>query len=187
MITTQAAGAGAAEHVRLALEASAVRLELDPIFASRLIQPKEVIQLRLSPKLSDGKVHHYGAYIVRHSDLLGPSKGGLRIAADVEEDTVVALAMEMTLKTALIGVPFGGGKSGIRCDVRALKVEDREHLVRSFANGARRHIGPEVYVPAPDMGTSEVEMGYLKDAIAYGEGHATTRGCYVTGTEVCTY
>ncbi len=150
----------------------------------RFIEPKEVIRLRLSPRLSDGQVHHLSAWIVRHSDTLGPAKGGIRMAANVDESIISALAMEMTLKTALIDVPFGGGKAGIRVDPHQLSPDDKQVIIRSFTNLARRHIGPEVYIPAPDMGTGEKEMGYIKDSIAYGEGHATTRGCFVTGKPV---
>lgn len=174
-------GLGLVSAVSEQISASADRLKIDATAARRLIEPKEVIRMRLSPKLGDGRVNNLRAYIVRHSDLLGPSKGGIRLSADVDEAEIVALATEMTLKTALIGVPFGGGKSGIRIDPAALRGDDRETVIRSFANHARRHIGPELYVPAPDMGTGEREMAYLKDSIAYGEGYATTRGCFVTG------
>ena len=145
------------------------------------MEPKECIRLRLSPQLRDGQIHNITAYVVRHSDILGPSKGGIRMSSLVDEDMVRSLAMEMTLKTALIDVPFGGGKSGICIDPTDLHPDDKETIIRSFINHALRHIGPEVYVPAPDMGTGEREMGFIKDSIAYGEGHATTRGCYVTG------
>src|SRR5690606_12137355 len=134
-----------AAAVASCIEASGRRLGLDDDTTQRLVEPKEVIRLRLSPKLSDGRVHNLAAFIVRHSDLLGPSKGGIRVAANVDEDTVRALAAEMTLKTALIGVPFGGGKAGIRVHPSLFVGDDRELIVRGFANHARRHIGPEVY------------------------------------------
>ena len=92
-------------------------------------------------------------------------------------DDVTGLAMEMTWKCALIGVPFGGGKSGIVADPLAFSATDKETIIRNFAHNAHRHIGPLVYVPAPDMGTNETDMGHIKDAISYGMGHATTQGC----------
>ncbi len=173
--------AGSLASVTRAVQAAAAQLGLPEEEVRRFLEPKEVIRLRLSPRLCDRRVHHVPAWIVRHSDTLGPAKGGIRVAADVDEEMVSTLALEMTLKTALIGVPFGGGKTGIRVDPRTLTEEDREVLIRSFANVGRRHIGPELYVPAPDMGSGEREMGYLKDTLAYGEGYATTRGCFVTG------
>jgi glutamate dehydrogenase/leucine dehydrogenase len=172
------------DSVHRSIRAAAARMGLDPVFAERMTDTKERIRLRFSPKLSDGKVHNIVAHIVLHSTTLGPAKGGIRMAADVNEDQVAALATEMTLKTSLIGVPFGGGKSGIAVDPRGLHSDDKEAIVREFTRAACRHIGPEIYVPAPDMGTSEVEMGYIKDCISHGDGFATTRGCYVTGKPV---
>jgi len=150
----------------------------------KLRYPKERTELRLSPQFSDGRVHTITAFIVHHSDALGPCKGGIRMSSTVTLDDVTALAMEMTWKCALIGVPFGGGKSGIVADPLALSPDDKQILIRSFTRNARRNIHPLVYVPAPDMGTNERDMGYIKDAISYSLGHATTQGSYVTGKPV---
>lgn len=147
-------------------------------------EPHERIELRLGPLFDDGKMHTFHAYIVRHSQALGPSKGGIRMAANVTLDDINGLAMEMTWKCALIGVPFGGGKSGILADPRKLSAYNKETLIRSFTRSASRHIGPHIYVPAPDMGTGEKDMGYIKDTIAYSAGTANTDGCYVTGKPV---
>lgn len=146
--------------------------------------PKERIEMRLSPQLKDQKLHTFSAFVVRHSDALGPCKGGIRMAPNVTLDDVSALAMEMTWKCALIGVPFGGGKSGIVADPQKLTLMDKETLVRSFTRNAHRHIHPLVYVPAPDMGTNERDMGHIKDTISYSQGYATTLGSYVTGKPV---
>lgn len=159
----------------------------DEVAADVLAQvrtPLERIELRLSPLLSDGKVHVFPAFIVRHSVALGPSKGGIRMTPSVTLDDVTGLSMEMTWKCALIGVPFGGGKSGIVADATKLDRIDKETLIRSFARNAVRHVGPQFYVPAPDMGTNERDMGYIKDALSYSMGYATTQGCFVTGKPV---
>jgi glutamate dehydrogenase (NAD(P)+) len=140
--------------------------------------------MRLSPQLKDQKLHTFSAFVVRHSDALGPCKGGIRMAPNVTLDDVSALAMEMTWKCALIGVPFGGGKSGIVADPQKMTLMDKETLVRSFTRNAHRHIHPLVYVPAPDMGTNERDMGHIKDTISYSQGYATTLGSYVTGKPV---
>jgi glutamate dehydrogenase (NAD(P)+) len=150
----------------------------------KLRHPKERSELRLSPQFNDGKIHTINAFIVHHSDAVGPCKGGIRMAPSVTLDDVTALAMEMTWKCALIGVPFGGGKSGIVADPLVLSPDDKQTLVRSFTRAARRNIHPLVYVPAPDMGTNERDMGYIKDAISYSLGYATTQGSYVTGKPV---
>jgi glutamate dehydrogenase (NAD(P)+) len=147
-------------------------------------EPKERSELRLSPEFSDGKSHAFHAFVVRHNHALGPSKGGIRMTPSVTLDEITALAMEMTWKCALIGVPFGGGKSGIVADPERLTPHNKETLIRSFTRNALRHIHPLVYVPAPDMGTNESDMGHIKDAISYSLGQATTQGCYVTGKPV---
>jgi len=147
----------------------------------KLRGPKERIAFKLSPQLSDGNIHSFDAFIVRHSDTLGPCKGGIRMTPTVTLDDVTGLAMEMTWKCALIGVPFGGGKSGIVADPSRLTPDDKQVLMRAFTRDASRHIHPLVYVPAPDMGTNELDMGHMKDAISYSQGFATTQGSYVTG------
>ena len=158
--------------------------EFPPEIVEKIKLPQERIELRLAPLLSDGRVRIIKAFIVHHNSALGPCKGGIRMAPDVTLDDVQSLAMEMTWKCALIGVPFGGGKSGIVAAPEALAPNDKEMVIRSFTRNAARHIHPLIYVPAPDMGTNERDMGHIKDAIAYSHGQATTQGCYVTGKPV---
>ena len=160
------------------------RLGLPPAIQDKLATPKEKVEVRLQPKLPNGELIYLNAFIVHHSDTLGPAKGGIRMTPGVTMDEVSGLAMEMTWKTALMGVPFGGGKSGIACDPATLTGDEKEIVIRSFARGAKRHIGPELYVPAPDMGTNESDMGFIRDCISYSEGTSITKGCFVTGKPV---
>ena len=132
-------------------EMAAKKLNLDEPIRRKILGPKEKIEINLTPLLPDGKVVNCQTFIVRHNDALGPSKGGIRMAADVTVDDITGLAMEMTWKTSLIGVPFGGGKAGIRIDPALLADDAKEVIIRSFTRGARWHIGPEIYIPAPDM------------------------------------
>ena len=163
---------------------TAQRLGLsDPMF-QRLVEPKEKIEITLNPVCYGGKVAHIKSFVVRHSDALGPAKGGIRMSPTVAMDDITGLSMEMTWKTALIGVPFGGGKSGICFDPACADPADKEVLMRAFTRGAKRHIGPEIYIPAPDMGTNEKDMGHIRDCISYSEGTSITRGCFVTGKPV---
>jgi len=165
-------------------EMAADRLKMDPAIRSMLRHPKERIELTANPVLLDGRRVHIEAFIVKHSDALGPAKGGIRMSPTVTMDDITGLAMEMTWKTALIGVPFGGGKSGILFDPASVSPMDKEIIIRSFARAAKLHIGPEIYVPAPDMGTNEADMGHISDCIAYSSGTAITQGCFVTGKPV---
>ena len=165
-------------------EMVAKRLNLDEAIRRKVLEPKEKIEMNIDPVLPDGKVTNVKVFVVRHNDALGPAKGGIRMTPDVTLDDVTGLAMEMTWKTSLIGVPFGGGKSGIRFDPAPLSPNAKEVIIRSFTRGARRHIGPEIYVPAPDMGTNEMDMAHIRDCISYSEGTSITNGCFVTGKPV---
>ena len=165
-------------------EESAERLQIEHHLREKIEGPKEKIEVRLNPVMPNGEIRNITAFLVRHNDALGPSKGGIRMTEDVSLDDVTGLAMEMTWKTALVGVPFGGGKSGIRCDAAKLSPIDKETIIRSFTRGTRRHIGPEIYVPAPDMGTNQMDMAHIRDCISYSEGTSITRGCFVTGKPI---
>ncbi|MFI4911629.1 MAG: Glu/Leu/Phe/Val dehydrogenase [Sedimentisphaeraceae bacterium JB056] len=165
-------------------ENSAKRLNLNSLIYDSLLYPKERIECTTVPILTNGKHCKIKTYLVRHNDALGPSKGGIRMLPDVTLDDITGLAMEMTWKTALIGVPFGGGKSGICCDSSDMTADDKEIVLRSFTRGVARHIGPEIYIPAPDMGTNETDMGHIKDCVAYSKATSITEGCYVTGKPV---
>ena len=165
-------------------EMSAKRLKLDEAIQHKIEDPRERIEITLSPILPSGKVVTVKAFVVRHNEALGPSKGGIRMTPEVTLDDVTGLAMEMTWKTALIDVPFGGGKSGIKADPMKLLPNEKEVIIRSFTRGAKRHIGPEIYIPAPDMGTNELDMAHIRDCISYSEGISITKGCFVTGKPV---
>jgi glutamate dehydrogenase (NAD(P)+) len=174
------------DHVLVNFRRAAERLgtEVDAEMVAKLTVPEERIEIALGPQFRDGQVHLFRAFIVRHATALGPAKGGIRMTPCVTLDDVNGLAMEMTWKCALIGVPFGGGKSGIVADAEKLSAWDKETLIRDFARRAVRHISPQTYVPAPDMGTNESDMGHIKDCFMFSTGHATTLGCYVTGKPV---
>jgi glutamate dehydrogenase (NAD(P)+) len=161
-----------------------LRDEVDPKLLEILRQPKERIELSLTPQMPSGEPRFYRAFIVRHNVALGPSKGGIRMTSTVTLDDITGLSMEMTWKCALIGVPFGGGKAGIVADAESLTPLDKETLVRSFARNSIFLVGPQTYVPAPDMGTTERDMGYIKDTLSDNFGFATTQGCYVTGKPI---
>ncbi len=180
-MATSSSGSAILQTAVWNIEQAAKRLDLDAAILARFSEPKEKIEVAINPKLADGKILHLNAFVVRHNDSLGPAKGGIRMTPTVTADEVAGLAMEMTWKTALIGVPFGGGKSGIRIDPSGLTPDSKETIIRSFVRGAQRHIGPEIYIPAPDMGTNEEDMGHIRDCIAYSSGTSITSGCFVTG------
>jgi glutamate dehydrogenase (NAD(P)+) len=159
------------------------RLSISEDLARRIIEPVEQIRTAIHPQVANGTMLHARVFLVRHNDVLGPSKGGIRMTPTVNLNEVTGLAMEMTWKTALIGVPFGGGKAGIRC-AAGLTPTEKEIIIRAFTRGVRRHIGPETYVPAPDMGTNERDMGHIRDCVSYSQGTSIPAGCFVTGKPV---
>jgi glutamate dehydrogenase/leucine dehydrogenase len=163
---------------------TARRLDLDEAMTRRISEPSEQIKTVVHPLISEGRMLNVRTFVVRHSDILGPAKGGIRMTSTVNLEEVTGLAMEMTWKTSLIGVPFGGGKAGICYDPALLTPADKEIIIRAFTRGVRRHIGPEIYVPAPDMGTNERDMGHIRDCISYSSGTSITVGCFVTGKPV---
>jgi glutamate dehydrogenase (NAD(P)+) len=166
------------------VQQTAARLDLDENMARRISEPLEQIRTMVHPMMPDGRILHVQTFVVRHNDILGPSKGGIRMTSTVSLQEVTGLAMEMTWKTSLVGVPFGGGKAGVCFDPTQLQPTEKEILIRAFTRGMRRHIGPEIYVPAPDMGTNERDMGHIRDCISYSDGTSITVGCFVTGKPV---
>ena len=166
------------------VQQSVQRLGVSEDIAHRIIEPAEQIRIRVHPVMHDGRMLHADVFLVRHNDVLGPTKGGIRMTPTVSLDEITGLAMEMTWKTSLIGVPFGGGKSGIRAEPALLQPTEKEVLIRAFTRALRRHVGPELYVPAPDMGTNEQDMGHIRDCISYSSGTSITTGCFVTGKPV---
>lgn len=163
---------------------AAKRLGLDDSMCNKLLVPHEKIEVNINPVLTDNKAANIRTFVVRHNDALGPAKGGIRMTADVNMDDISGLAMEMTWKTSLIDVPFGGGKAGICFETTGIKPADKEIIIRSFTRGALRHIGPEIYIPAPDMGTNETDMAHIRDCVSYSQGISITKGCFVTGKPV---
>ncbi len=166
------------------VQQTARRLGMDENITRRISEPSEQIRKVIHPLMPDGHALHVPAFVVRYNDILGPAKGGIRMTDSVNLDEVTGLAMEMTWKTSLVGVPFGGGKAGICYDPAQLQPMEKEILIRAFTRGLHRHIGPEIYVPAPDMGTNERDMGHICDCISYSSGTSITAGCFVTGKPV---
>ena len=129
----------------------------------RLCIPDKIIMFRSTLQKDDGTMEVYLAYRVQHSDVLGPYKGGIRFDPHVDLDEVKALALWMTLKTALVNVPFGGAKGGIAVNPRELSDTELERLVRKYTSRLVTDIGPSMDIPAPDMGTGAREMAWIYD------------------------
>ncbi|MCS6801586.1 MAG: Glu/Leu/Phe/Val dehydrogenase [Chloroflexota bacterium] len=163
-------------------DAAADRLNLDDTLRVVLRAPKRELIVNFPVKMDNGKVRVFTGYRVQHSVARGPAKGGIRYAPTVDLNEVRALAMWMTWKTALIGLPFGGAKGGVVCDPRVLSPGELERLTRRYATEISIIIGADKDIPAPDLGTGPREMGWIMDTISQHIGYAVP--AVVTGKPV---
>ncbi len=134
--------------------------------------PKRELTVNFPVKLEDGSVRVFTGYRVHHSTVLGPTKGGIRYHPDVTLDEIRALAMLMTWKCAVVGLPFGGAKGGVICNPKELSQEELEHLTRRYATEITMFIGPESDIPAPDMGTTPQIMAWIMDTYSMHRGYS---------------
>lgn len=138
-------------------------IKLSPLFMDKLMNPDRVINVSLPITLDDGEVKTFFGYRVQHNNILGPYKGGIRYHQDVSMDEVKALAFWMSMKCAVINIPFGGGKGGITVDPKLLSQKELEKLTRLFTKQLLPVIGPYFDVPAPDVNTTPQVMGWIAD------------------------
>lgn len=163
-------------------EIAAERLNLDSNVAVRLKRPDRALIVSVPTRMDDGSVHVFTGYRVQHNDVLGPFKGGIRYHPDVNLGEVSALAMWMTWKCSLVGLPLGGAKGGVACDPMELSRKELQGLTRRYTAEILNIIGPEVDVPAPDMGTNEQVMAWVMDTYSQHKGYAVPE--VVTGKPV---
>lgn len=132
-----------------------------------LAQPKNEIMVHFPVKMDDGKFRLFKGYRVQHNNALGPYKGGLRFHHDVHLDDVKSLAFLMTMKCSLVGVPYGGGKGGIKVDPRKHSKAELERIVRRFTVAVAHQIGPDYDIPAPDVGSTAQHMAWIADTYTF--------------------
>ena len=141
----------------------AAKLNIDPEVREVLRYPEREFRFQIPVRMDDGKIRVFFGFRVQHSDARGPAKGGIRFAANETLDTVRALAMWMTWKTAVGDIPLGGGKGGVVVDPAKLSVGEKERLCRGWIDQVWDFIGPRVDVPAPDVGTTPQMMAWMMD------------------------
>jgi glutamate dehydrogenase (NAD(P)+) len=145
---------------------------IDPFVAEVLRYPERALATSIPVRLDDGTLGVYPGYRVQHSSVLGPTKGGIRYDKAVTLGECAALAMWMTWKTALLRLPYGGAKGGVRCNPRNLSRNELERLTRRFTAELLPIIGPQRDIPAPDMATDEQTMAWMMDTYSMQVGHA---------------
>ena len=138
-------------------------LGLDDSLKQILAEPKNEIMIHFPVKMDDGTYQLFKGYRVQHNNILGPYKGGIRYHHDVGLDHIKSLAAIMTMKCALVRLPYGGGKGGIKVDKRKLSVQELENLTRRFTSALGSNLGPNHDIPAPDVGTDAQIMAWIAD------------------------
>lgn len=154
-------------------------LGLDDEVYNVLKTPVKQVIVSLPITMDDGSIEVFEGYRVIHSNILGPSKGGIRYDMDVNLDEVKALAAWMTWKCAVVDIPYGGAKGGIKCNPRQMSAGEVERLTRSYTQTMVEIFGPDRDIPAPDMGTGPREMAWLMDE--YSKARGMTVNAVVTG------
>ena len=152
-------------------DAVADRLRMPEGDRLRLKSPKRALSVSVPVRMDDGSTRVFAGYRVQHHLSLGPTKGGIRYHPRVDLGEVAALAMWMSWKCALTGLPYGGAKGGIAVDPRALTVGELERMTRRYTQELIGFIGPQLDVPAPDLGTNEQTMAWMMDTYSVHAGH----------------
>ena len=152
------------------LDGVASRLGLEDDIHQRLRLPRRALVVSIPVSMDSGKIEVFTGYRVHHSTVLGPTKGGVRYAPDVDLGEVSALAMLMSWKCALMGLPYGGAKGGVRCTPRAMSMREKEGLTRRYTAEIILLIGPDLDIPAPDLGTDEQTMAWMMDTYSMTQG-----------------
>lgn len=157
-------------------------LDLPPEVSIRSRFPKRTVVVTMPVRMDDGEVMMFPGYRVQHHLSLGPTKGGIRYHPSVTLGEVAALAMWMSWKCALVGLPYGGAKGGVACDPNKMSLGENERLTRRFTQELIPFIGPQLDIPAPDMGTNEQTMAWMMDT--YSAQFGTAVPSVVTGKPV---
>src|SRR5207249_2381983 len=150
---------------------AAERLQLDDAMRRVLREPRRELTVHFPVKMDDGSVEVFTGYRVQHNLGRGPAKGGIRYHQDVTLDEVKALAMWMTWKCAVVGIPYGGGKGGVIVDPKKLSLKELEALTSRFTTEISVLIGPERDIPAPDVNTNAQVMAWMMDTYSMHVGY----------------
>ena len=169
------------EATRIYFDRAADQLDLSENIRRLLLTPQREVQVQIPVELDSGEVATFIGYRVQHNNARGPMKGGLRYHPQVDLDEVRALASLMTWKTAVVNIPYGGAKGGIAVDPSTLSLRELERVTRRFVDNLHDLIGPDVDIPAPDMGTSAEVMAWIMNQ--YDKFHGFSPAC-VTGKPV---
>jgi glutamate dehydrogenase (NADP+) len=164
------------------LDSAFQHADIDQEAVQRLKQPKQILEVSIPVRMDDGSLRVFTGYRVRHDDSLGPTKGGIRYHPNVSLPEVKALAFWMTFKCAVAGLPFGGGKGGVIVNPKELSPLELERMTRRFVELIADFIGPETDIPAPDVYTNAMIMGWMMDE--YSTIHRRRTPDVITGKPI---
>src|SRR5579871_4731544 len=153
-------------------ELAAEKLRLSEDMREVLRQPKRELTVNFPVRLDNGRIKTYTGYRVQHNVNRGPAKGGIRYSPDVTLDEVKALAMWMTWKCAVVGIPYGGAKGGVICDPKQMSPSELERMTRRYTTEISLIIGPHSDIPAPDVNTNPQIMAWIMDTYSMHEGYS---------------
>src|SRR5258708_33775695 len=134
--------------------------------------PRRDLKVNFPVRLDNGDVEIFTGFRIHHNTVLGPSKGGIRYSPTVNQDEIRALAMWMTWKCALVNLPYGGAKGGVIVDPKAQSMSELANLTRRFTSEILLLIGPQIDIPAPDMGTNAQTMAWMMDTYSMTMGYS---------------
>ncbi len=154
------------------LEQAAKLIGLDDAVLAKLENPKRTTIVSIPTKMDNGSLRVFTGYRVQHNMDRGPCKGGIRYHPHVNLEQIVALAMLMTWKCAVVGIPYGGAKGGVVCDPTEMSRDELERMTRRYTTELIEVFGPEKDIPAPDLGTSPEVMGWLMDTFSMNKGYS---------------
>ena len=159
-------------HVSSLIERAGQLLELDEGLIKRIITPERILEVAVPVRLDSGNVEMYTGWRIQHDTSRGPGKGGIRFHQSVNVDEIAALSADMSIKCAVVNIPYGGAKGGVRVDPTLLSLGELERLTRRYAFSIAPVIGPETDIPAPDVNTDPQVMSWIMDTITMLRGYS---------------
>src|SRR5208282_5888316 len=154
------------------LDRAAQAMKLEPYIVERLRHPKRILTVSVPVKMDNGSLRIFEGYRVQHNLDRGPGKGGIRYHPMVSMDEVKALAFWMTIKNAVVNLPYGGAKGGVICNPKEMSIGEIERLTRRYTAEISIIIGPDKDIPAPDVNTNEQIMGWIMDTYSMTIGYS---------------
>jgi glutamate dehydrogenase (NAD(P)+) len=148
-------------------------LGLDDGMIARIVTPERILEVAVPVRMDSGDVHMYTGWRIQHNSSRGPGKGGIRFHPSVNVDEIAALSADMSIKCAVVNIPYGGAKGGVKVDPSALSRGELERLTRRYAFSIAPMIGPDRDIPAPDINTDTQVMSWIMDTVSMLRGHNT--------------